>query len=97
MNDPNRLDETALRRFALKGTVSANDTVTSDGGQTWVVAWQLGSLKVNRIGVLLKSSITPPTLSLITVPVTVAVNVAWLLPVMPCGATKVTWRVKLVL
>jgi hypothetical protein len=54
-------DETALRRFALKGTVSANDTVSSDGGQTWSVAWQLG-MGADDFGDLLDFTTTQPTI-----------------------------------
>ena len=55
-------DETALRRFALKGTVSANDLVSSDGGQTWVVAWQLG-MGSDDFGDLMDFATPMPTLT----------------------------------
>jgi hypothetical protein len=55
-------DETAMRRFALKGsTVSANDLVSSDGGQTWVVAWQLG-MGADDFGDLRDFATTQPTI-----------------------------------
>ena len=50
---------------------------------------------VNRIGVLLKSTITPPFPVLVTVPVKVAVKTAVLLPLIPAGKVKVTRRLKL--
>ena len=55
-------DETALRRFALKSsTLSANDLVSSDGGQSWVVAWQLG-MGADDFGDLLDFANTQPTI-----------------------------------
>jgi hypothetical protein len=54
-------DETALRRFALRGTVSANDVVSQDGGLTWVVAWQLG-IGADDFGDLFDFTSTAPTI-----------------------------------
>jgi hypothetical protein len=54
-------DETALRRFALKGTVLANDLVSNDGGLTWVVAWQLG-IGADDFGDLFDFATTQPTI-----------------------------------
>jgi hypothetical protein len=55
-------DETALRRFALKGnTLKANDLVSSDGGQSWVVAWQLG-MGADDFGDLMDFATTQPTI-----------------------------------
>lgn len=54
-------DETALRRFALKGTVSANDVVSKDGGRTWMVAWQLG-IGADDFGDLFDFASTQPTI-----------------------------------
>jgi hypothetical protein len=55
-------DETALRRFALKGnTLKANDLVSSDGGQSWVVAWQLG-MGADDFGDLMEFATTQPTI-----------------------------------
>jgi hypothetical protein len=55
-------DETALRRFALKGNMlKANDLVSSDGGQSWVVAWQLG-MGADDFGDLMDFAVTQPTI-----------------------------------
>ena len=62
-----------------------------------VVAPQVVSLKVNSCGVLLKSIKMPPSSAALTVPVTVAVKVAVLEPLMPCGAVNVTCSVNVVL
>jgi len=69
----------------------------AEGGWASGLGSQLGSLNVKRIGVLLKSTSTPPVLSERTVPVIVAVKVVLLEPLMPCGAVKVTCKVKGVL
>src|ERR1041384_707729 len=69
----------------------------AEGGCASGFGSQFVSLKVKVTGVLSKSTKTPPVLSLRTVPVMVAVNVAVFEPLMPCGAVNVTWSVKGVL
>jgi hypothetical protein len=54
-------DEMAVRRFALRGTVSANDLVSQDGGRTWSVAWQLG-MGTDDFGDLFEFTSTSPTI-----------------------------------
>ena len=91
----------------LPGSMETSLTLKTKEPTPQVVCWpgmpplgsgsQFGSLKVNKSGVLLKSTNTPPMLSLTTVPVTIAEKVAELEPLMPWGAVKVTKSVKGVL
>lgn len=91
----------------LPGSIATSLTLKTKEPLPQVVCWpgippvgscsQFVSLNVKTRGVLLKSIKTPPMLSLVTVPVMVAVKVVWFEPLMPWGAVKVTWSVNGVL
>ena len=85
-------DETALRRFALKGNMlKANDLVSSDGGQSWVVAWQLG-MGADDFGDLMDFATTQPTIAFTPPRERVRWSRVAAITVVLCGATGVAVR-----
>src|SRR5438874_1164236 len=85
--------------IATSFTLIENDpapqvVVPAAGGWASGFGSQFVSVKVNINGVLSKSMNTPPVLSLLTVPVTFAMNDDEFEPFIPCGAVKVICNVK---